>query len=127
MPSSPEKVEDVVSLREQIYDEEMADRIWPGTYALARAHLDAGQRVWLVTATPSSWRPLSRGAWLSGSAPDGTPLRQHPVEAGLDRFPDAVAELEDRHGVLGIQTGRKHRRAELDVPLARQGDQSERA
>ena len=30
----------------------MADRIWPGTRALAAMHLDAGQRVWLVTATP---------------------------------------------------------------------------
>ncbi len=46
------KVDDIVSLGEQIYDEEMSDRIWPGTYAFARAHLDAGQRVWLVTATP---------------------------------------------------------------------------
>ena len=30
----------------------MADRIWSGTRALAQQHLDAGQRVWLVTATP---------------------------------------------------------------------------
>ena len=30
----------------------MADKIWPGTRALAQTHLDAGQRVWLVTATP---------------------------------------------------------------------------
>ena len=27
-------------------------KIWPGTKALAQMHLDAGQRVWLVTATP---------------------------------------------------------------------------
>ncbi|MFI6321358.1 HAD family hydrolase [Nonomuraea sp. NPDC050556] len=46
------KVEDVVRLGEEIYDEVMADRIWSGTRALAQAHLDAGQRVWLVTATP---------------------------------------------------------------------------
>ncbi len=26
--------------------------MWPGTRALAQIHLDAGQRVWLVTATP---------------------------------------------------------------------------
>jgi HAD superfamily hydrolase (TIGR01490 family) len=30
----------------------MAERIWPGTRALAQAHLDAGQKVWLVTAAP---------------------------------------------------------------------------
>ena len=46
------KVEDVVRLGEEIYDEVMAERIWGGTRALAQRHLDRGQRVWLVTATP---------------------------------------------------------------------------
>lgn len=46
------RVEDIIGYGEQIYDDMMADRIWPGTRALAQIHLDAGQRVWLVTATP---------------------------------------------------------------------------
>ncbi|MFD7653014.1 HAD family hydrolase [Actinosynnema sp. NPDC059797] len=45
-------VAEIVSLGEEIYDELMADKIWTGTQALAQMHLDAGQRVWLVTATP---------------------------------------------------------------------------
>ena len=45
-------VAEIVELGEEIYDELMADRIWAGTRALAQMHLDAGQRVWLVTATP---------------------------------------------------------------------------
>ncbi|GAA2552225.1 HAD family hydrolase [Pseudonocardia hydrocarbonoxydans] len=45
-------VEEITELGEEIYDELMADRIWAGTRALAQMHLDAGQRVWLVTATP---------------------------------------------------------------------------
>ncbi len=45
-------VDEVVVLGEDIYDEAMAARIWSGTRALAQQHLDAGQRVWLVTATP---------------------------------------------------------------------------
>jgi HAD superfamily hydrolase (TIGR01490 family) len=45
-------VEELVQLGEEIYDELMADRIWSGTRALAQMHLEAGQRVWLVTATP---------------------------------------------------------------------------
>ena len=45
-------VAEITSLGEDIYDELMADRIWTGTRALAQMHLDAGQRVWLVTATP---------------------------------------------------------------------------
>jgi HAD superfamily hydrolase (TIGR01490 family) len=46
------KVTDIVDLGEEIYDETMAPRIWEGTRALAQRHLEAGQRVWLVTATP---------------------------------------------------------------------------
>ena len=45
-------VDEVVRLGEEIYDELMAERIWPGTRALAQNHLAQGQRVWLVTATP---------------------------------------------------------------------------
>lgn len=46
------RVADIVAYGEQIYDELMAQRIWSGTRALAQQHLDAGQRVFLVTATP---------------------------------------------------------------------------
>jgi HAD superfamily hydrolase (TIGR01490 family) len=46
------KVADIASLGEAIYDDTMADRIWEGSRELTRAHLAAGQRVWLVTATP---------------------------------------------------------------------------
>jgi HAD superfamily hydrolase (TIGR01490 family) len=45
-------VQEIVQASEEIYDELMADRIWSGTRLLAQQHLDAGQRVWLVTATP---------------------------------------------------------------------------
>ncbi|MGH3632038.1 MAG: HAD family hydrolase [Sciscionella sp.] len=44
-------VAELVSLGEEIYDELMADKIWAGTRALADMHMQAGQRVWLVTAT----------------------------------------------------------------------------
>jgi HAD superfamily hydrolase (TIGR01490 family) len=46
------KVTDIISLSEEIFDETMADRVWEGTRELAQGHLRAGQRVWLVTATP---------------------------------------------------------------------------
>jgi HAD superfamily hydrolase (TIGR01490 family) len=46
------RVSDMERLAEEIFDELMAERIWPGTRALAQLHLDAGQRVWLVTAAP---------------------------------------------------------------------------
>ncbi|MET9328362.1 HAD-IB family hydrolase [Tsukamurella sp. NPDC003166] len=44
--------EELKAVGEEIYDEIIADKIWPGTRALAQMHLDAGQQVWLVTATP---------------------------------------------------------------------------
>ena len=46
------RVEELETLGEEIFDEAMAHRIWPGTKALALQHLDRGQRVWLVTAAP---------------------------------------------------------------------------
>jgi HAD superfamily hydrolase (TIGR01490 family) len=45
-------VAELRAVGEEVYDELMAAKIWPGTHALARMHVDAGQRVWLVTATP---------------------------------------------------------------------------
>jgi HAD superfamily hydrolase (TIGR01490 family) len=45
-------VSELEALGEEIFDERMAHRIWPGTRALAQLHLDQGQRVWLVTAAP---------------------------------------------------------------------------
>jgi HAD superfamily hydrolase (TIGR01490 family) len=45
-------VAELEELGAEIFEEAMADRIWPGTRALAQMHLDEGQRVWLVTAAP---------------------------------------------------------------------------
>jgi HAD superfamily hydrolase (TIGR01490 family) len=45
-------VAEIVEISEEIYDETIAARIYSGTRALAQLHLDAGERVWLVTATP---------------------------------------------------------------------------
>ena len=77
------RVDELVSLCEEIYDDKMADRIWHGTRALALRHLDAGQQVWLVTATPVELaRIISHRLGLTGAL--GT-----------------VAETED-----GVYTGR---------------------
>ena len=43
---------ELVAVGEEIFNDIIADKIWPGTRALAQMHLDAGQQVWLVTATP---------------------------------------------------------------------------
>ncbi|PWG07288.1 HAD-IB family hydrolase [Streptomyces sp. V2] len=62
------RVAELQSIGEEIYDEYLADRIWPGTRALAQAHLDAGQKVWLVTAAPIEIaRVIARRLGLTGA------------------------------------------------------------
>jgi HAD superfamily hydrolase (TIGR01490 family) len=62
------RVSEVQILVEEIFDEVMADRIWPGTLALAQQHLDAGERVWLVTAAPVEVaRLIARRLGLTGA------------------------------------------------------------
>lgn len=45
-------VRELEELGEEVFDEYMAEKIWPGTRALAQWHLDRGHRVWLMTAAP---------------------------------------------------------------------------
>jgi len=45
-------VAEVTAIAEDVYDEVLSLRIYPGTQALLDAHLAAGHAVWLVTATP---------------------------------------------------------------------------
>jgi HAD superfamily hydrolase (TIGR01490 family) len=45
-------VAEVEEAGNEIYEESIARRIWPGTRAIAQMHLDVGQQVWLVTAAP---------------------------------------------------------------------------
>jgi HAD superfamily hydrolase (TIGR01490 family) len=62
------RVADIVALGEEIYDDTMADRIWAGTRELTQQHLQAGQRVWLVTATPVELADiLARRLGLTGA------------------------------------------------------------
>jgi len=62
------RVSELESLGEEIFEEAMAHRIWPGTRALAQLHLDQGQRVWLVTAAPVEIaRIIARRLGLTGA------------------------------------------------------------
>lgn len=61
-------VAELEELSEEIFDEGMAHRIWPGTRALAQMHLDEGHRVWLVTAAPVEIaRVIARRLGLTGA------------------------------------------------------------
>lgn len=45
-------VAELTAIGEEVYDEVLAHRIFPGTKALLDAHLAAGDQVWLITSTP---------------------------------------------------------------------------
>jgi HAD superfamily hydrolase (TIGR01490 family) len=93
------QVDEIVAYGEEIYDELMERRIWSGTRALAQQHLDAGQRVWLVTATPVELaRIIAKRLGLTGALGTvsevenglytgrlvGEPLRALAEREGLD-------------------------------------------
>ncbi|MDN5667353.1 MAG: HAD-IB family hydrolase [Renibacterium salmoninarum] len=42
----------VAQVGQEVYDEMIESKIWPGARALAEQHLRVGRKVWLVTATP---------------------------------------------------------------------------
>lgn len=70
------RVDDIVTLGEEIYDDLMADKIYRGTRALIEHHLEVGQRVWLVTATPVELaRVIARRLGLTGAL--GTVAETH--------------------------------------------------
>ena len=46
------KVAEITPMAQEIFDQSVSGKIWPGTRELAQKHIDAGHQVWLVTATP---------------------------------------------------------------------------
>jgi HAD superfamily hydrolase (TIGR01490 family) len=45
-------VAEMAAIGEEIWDQVLSLRIFPGTHALLRDHLDAGHEVWIITASP---------------------------------------------------------------------------
>jgi len=96
---------------EEIYDELMADKIWAGTRALAQMHMDAGQRVWLVTATPVDLAAIiARRLGLTGAL--GTVLESEHGRAKAH----AVRALAAREG-LDLRRCSAYSDSVNDVPM----------
>lgn len=99
-------VEEITSVGEEIYEDTIAPRIWPGTRAIAQLHLDAGHQVWLVTAAPqeiaeliASRLGISGALGTRAAVVDGC-YTGH-LERGLMHGPakaDAVRNLAEQHG-----------------------------
>lgn len=52
------KVDEIRKIGEEIYTEFVSPSLWEGTMAIARRHLNAGDEVWLVTASPQDFAEL---------------------------------------------------------------------
>jgi HAD superfamily hydrolase (TIGR01490 family) len=99
-------VEEIKQAGEEIYEESIAPRIWPGTRALAQMHLDAGHQVWLVTAAPAEMAGIIAarlgitGA-LGSQADVADGVYTGRLDGGLLHGPakaTAVRDLAERHG-----------------------------
>jgi HAD superfamily hydrolase (TIGR01490 family) len=101
------RVDDIVALGEEIYDDTIADRIWAGTRELTMRHLLAGERVWLVTATPVELATiLARRLGLTGAlgtvAETADGVYTGRLVGGLLHGPakaTAIVSLADREGL----------------------------
>ena len=118
------EVDEIVRHGEEIYDELMADRIWSGTRALAQMHLDQGQRVWLVTATPVELAQIiAHRLGLTGALGTVAEVKDGKYTGHLIGEPlhgpakaEAVRALADREGLdLGRCTA--YSDSSNDVPM----------
>lgn len=101
------EVAELERLGEQIFDEQMVDKLIPGTLALAQGHLDAGQQVWLVTATPVELATvIARRLGLTGALGTVAEVRGGVYTGHLDGPPlhglakaEAVRAIAAREGL----------------------------
>jgi HAD superfamily hydrolase (TIGR01490 family) len=117
-------VAELQELTEEIFDEAMAHRIWPGTRAQAQLHLDQGQRVWLVTAAPIEIaQVIARRLGLTGAM--GT-VAEHDAGVYTGRLvgdmlhgpakAEAVRALAEREG-LDLQACSAYSDSFNDLPM----------
>jgi HAD superfamily hydrolase (TIGR01490 family) len=118
------KVEDICRFGEEIYDEIMAERVWSGTRAMAQMHLDAGQRVWLVTATPVELATIiARRLGLTGALGTVSEIVDGVYTGRLVGEPlhglakaEAVLALADREG-LDLSRCTAYSDSANDIPM----------
>jgi HAD superfamily hydrolase (TIGR01490 family) len=117
-------VAELVDLGQEIFTDSLVDKLIPGTLALAQGHLDSGQRVWLVTATPvelatliSSHLGLTGALGTVSEVVDGT-YTGRLVGAPLHGMAkaEAVRALAEREG-LDLQRCSAYSDSANDIPM----------
>lgn len=118
------RVKDINDLGEEIFDELMSRKLWPGTLALAQRHLQKGQRVWLVTATPIELASLiARRLGLTGALGTVSEVKDGVYTGRLVGAPlhgkakaEAVRALAQREG-LDLTRCAAYSDSANDVPM----------
>jgi HAD superfamily hydrolase (TIGR01490 family) len=117
-------VAELTVIGEEVFDEVMATKVWPGTRALAQMHLDAGQRVWLVTATPVEVATvIAKRLGLTGALGTVAETEDGVYTGRLvgeilhgEAKAEAVAALAEREG-LDLATCSAYSDSANDIPL----------
>jgi HAD superfamily hydrolase (TIGR01490 family) len=118
------RVDELSRLGELIFDEQMIDKLIPGSLALAQGHLDAGQQVWLVTATPVELATvIARRLGLTGALGTVAEVRDGVYTGRLDGPPlhglakaEAVRAIAAREG-LDLDRCAAYSDSSNDVPM----------
>lgn len=100
-------VAEMTAIGTQVYDEVLAHRIWPGTRKLLDGHLEAGDQVWLISATPVEISELIAHKLGATGALGTVAEREDGVYTGRlvgdlmhgQAKADAVRELAERLGL----------------------------
>lgn len=94
-------VQEILAIGDEIIDDILLNKLWPGTLKMAQAHKAAGQEVWLVTASPHELAErLAQRVGLTGGLGTRAEARDGVYTGRLDGAPlhgeakaDAVRRL----------------------------------
>ena len=117
-------VDEIVQLGEDVFDDTMSDKMWTGTLALAQRHLDAGEPVWLVSATPVELaRIIADRLGFTGALGTVSEVADNKYTGHLKGYPlhgaakaEAVRALARREGYL-LQECWAYSDSANDLPL----------
>jgi len=117
-------VSEVVTMGREIFDERIAAKVYPRTIAVARAHLDAGQRVWLVSAAPVELATIiAKRLGLTGALGTVSEIRKGVYTGKLVGRPlhgpakaEAVKALAEREG-LDLARCSAYSDSSNDIPM----------
>jgi HAD superfamily hydrolase (TIGR01490 family) len=118
------RVDELARLGEEIFDDSMVDKLIPGTLAMAQGHLDAGQQVWLVTATPIELASvIARRLGLTGALGTVSEIRNGVYTGHLDGAPlhglakaEAIRAIAAREG-LDLTRCSAYSDSSNDIPM----------